>query len=69
LYRILVFLKFLSPAYRRRRESILRFRQIKPRRRKLLRHPMAAYMVLALDTPRPGTNFRLTNIQPPSSLY
>lgn len=65
---LLVFLKMLSPAYRRRREQVLRLRQIRPSRRKLLRHPMAAYLLAFDAPPRPGTNFRLTNIQTPPSL-
>lgn len=61
--------KFLSPAYRKRRRDILRFRQVKPRRRKLLRNPMAAYWIAheGMHILRPGS-FRLTSIQAPSEL-
>jgi hypothetical protein len=60
-----VFLKLLSPAYRKRRERVLWLRGIKPRRRKFFRDPMAAYLPDYEMPVRPGSNFTLVNIRAP----
>lgn len=62
-----VFLKLLSPAYRKRRERVLRFRGIKPSKRRFFRNPMSSYWWV-FENPRPGENLRLTNLKAPANL-